>query len=606
MITKLVINKASYNKEEGVKLEGNDLLKLNVFYGANGSGKTTLVNVIKEQDRRHVVDNKVITWKDKEQEIFLYFDEEFITEHFKVHRDQMNGITPGLIDKTSDIYLGAKKMLKEINKIKVDTQNMVYPDLGTNHNYSKSIQDVLFDKNASSDIIKYYKLQGGKLYDFFQFEYSLYLKETEAKLEDIQKYNDNYLTTDVAKDNPLFVELIKYNKKIIAIYPKLFFKTIPCYILHFFLVEKPLVREDQTALLKCNDIFSSNFDIKLLYSILNEYTQKRLDEIKLLENIEKSKMLQDVKIVADNINTQLRYYNYNDVSIEVVNAKNSKNHGIIPTFKLKRENVKDANVWNTLSEAEKHFVAFLYFYQLCLGYDNYDDAVAAKKKVIVFDDPVTSMDSNTLFIVSQMLCDLFRKDNDNVNKFYHNQISQGFILTHNSYFFKEFELRRKIKCTPNINVSMIYRDIDTGYSQIKPQYEYKDDYTLMWENLKEINDKRKNYNKSMNVIIGNLCRRIIESYGRFMGFVDITDNGLSSLLRNIKNEGVVLSPHEEVLFNSFIAMINTESHSSSTTEDAYYQTVSDLNTSQIFDIFKKLFKKLEGINFSHYDHKMGC
>lgn len=602
MITKLVItDKASYD-HQGIKFDNatNDLGRLNIIYGANGSGKSTLVSEIyRHSQNQGQLDRNVIIWKDKDKEELLIFDEKFIQNHFIDHRNQLDGITYGLIDQNSQEWHDIENNLREITQLKHNSEGMLLGSC-SNTNYSKYTQQVLFDESASMEILDYYKSKGKmSLYDFFKFEYDLFIKKEEAHKEDIDKYLNNYLSSNADNANPFFVKLVNYNKKIISVSPKLFYVTIPCFILHYFLIEQHPIPNENTKLSDCRNFFTDNFDENKFNSILDEYTKKRIDNIELLEIVETRKKIRDVSEVVEKINTQLRYYNYTSFYIEAFTSEKD----IIPHFKLKRKGVKDTNVFDSLSEAEKHFIAFLYFYHWCLGYKrSFENIIKNKKKVIIFDDPVTSMDSNTLFVVSQMLCDLFRRADNDKNLFSNDHISQGFVLTHNSYFFKEFDYRRKNKCVSDQKIFRLYRELkgDKYVSQLESRYTYKDDYTLMWNNLKAIKSQG-NQDKSMNVIIGNLCRRILESYGKFIGYINDDDNSLSTLLPNLKAEGVTISPHEEILFNAFIAMINTDSHYFSSSEDTYYQAVSDISTSQIFDVFEQIFKK---IGPKHYELRM--
>lgn len=54
-----------------------------------------------------------------------------------------------------------------------------------------------------------------------------------------------------------------------------------------------------------------------------------------------------------------------------------------------------------LSEGEKNFIAFLYFQQLVFGRESADGDT--REKIVVIDDPVSSMDSSALFIVSAQI-----------------------------------------------------------------------------------------------------------------------------------------------------------------------------------------------------------
>lgn len=107
-------------------------------------------------------------------------------------------------------------------------------------------------------------------------------------------------------------------------------------------------------------------------------------------------------------------------------------------------------IFDSLSEGEKNFIAFLYFFQLCIGTDDLQRN-GSKKKIIVIDDPVSSLDSQALFIVSTLIHSLIQRkadDNKPIRMLLKNEnIAQVFILTHNIYFYKEVTFDRRPICT---------------------------------------------------------------------------------------------------------------------------------------------------------------
>ncbi len=68
-------------------------------------------------------------------------------------------------------------------------------------------------------------------------------------------------------------------------------------------------------------------------------------------------------------------------------------------YEVRRHSGDDAKP--TLSEGEKSFITFLYFYHLIEG--SFTTSGAARDKVVVFDDPVSSLDSDILFIVCSLI-----------------------------------------------------------------------------------------------------------------------------------------------------------------------------------------------------------
>ena len=65
----------------------------------------------------------------------------------------------------------------------------------------------------------------------------------------------------------------------------------------------------------------------------------------------------------------------------------------------------DGSIATNLSEGERNFLAFLYFHQQVLGFNNEDDEIT--QKIVVIDDPVSSMDSSALFVVSSLIRQMF-------------------------------------------------------------------------------------------------------------------------------------------------------------------------------------------------------
>ena len=66
----------------------------------------------------------------------------------------------------------------------------------------------------------------------------------------------------------------------------------------------------------------------------------------------------------------------------------------------------DKTIAKGLSEGERNFIAFLYFYHKVWGRESAE--AEFKDRIVVIDDPVSSMDSNSLFIVSSLIRRLIR------------------------------------------------------------------------------------------------------------------------------------------------------------------------------------------------------
>lgn len=271
------------------------------------------------------------------------------------------------------------------------------------------------------------------------------------------------------------------------------------------------------------------------------------------------------------INDILKKFNFTNFSLK----ENDDNL----TYSIIRPNGEDAT--KTLSEGEFSFISFLYFYNLVFGSRN--KCGLQEEHVLIIDDPITSMDSNVLFIISTLirnLIDLCIEEKRN--------IKQIFILSHNVYFFKEVaysygtsgkeKVREKYKYFAIRKINGVSQIEDYGYNNpIKSSYE------LLWDNL-----KRKDYKDGSNL---NTMRRILEQYFHTIG------NGSP----NNNNKGLIDSFDEKdrLIVKSLLSYINDGSHS---IMDGLYTSTDESSNQTAFKIFKQIFQELGHIN--HYKMMM--
>lgn len=292
---------------------------------------------------------------------------------------------------------------------------------------------------------------------------------------------------------------------------------------------------------------------------------------------------------VDNINLILKNSGFESFEIKEKELVNN-----ISQYYLKRPNDNSEEpIFKTLSEGEKSFISFLYFYQLCIGTDDIQNN-STKKKIIVIDDPVSSLDSQALFVISSLIHQLIlRKGNDNrPNKmlFKDKNISQVYVLTHNLYFYKEVSFDRRPMCTDfwHYKISKI-----NNKTSVSGQYKKSitDDYALLWETIKELKGNLPQ-DTNLNVLIANSMRRIIESYVHFIG---IGNDSWSSILDDDRQNP------EYYLKYAFVASINDESHKVTALDGVYYQKVSSEQPQLLFDVFENIFSN---IGREHYEMMM--
>lgn len=272
----------------------------------------------------------------------------------------------------------------------------------------------------------------------------------------------------------------------------------------------------------------------------------------------------------------------------------------IPTYYLMRNGSTSSSVYKSLSEGEKTFITFLYFHQLCLGTDDIEHG-ASKKKIIVIDDPVSSLDSKVMFVITTLIHQLarykFKEGNPKSEKqeFLNPNIEQLFIFTHNFYFYKEVSFDRR---PINTNRNHFIIEKINSISQVSctgDKTTLKNDYSMMWDNLKKAKEAT-GADKIQNVMLANTMRRVIDTYLDFVGMkktgTTITWSSLDAF-----DEGTP----EYIVLSAFISLINDESHGVSALDDMYYDSIVKQDPNVIFNAFKALFKE---IGRTHYEYMM--
>ena len=123
---------------------------------------------------------------------------------------------------------------------------------------------------------------------------------------------------------------------------------------------------------------------------------------------EVQKEIINIDEAIDNINTELKFLGADGFRIE----KEGDNF-----YKIKRGNKGKAQ-FETLSEGEKTIISFLYFLELCKGKEEKNEV--STEKIVVIDDPISSLSHIYVFNVAQLI----------KKTFFNNNYKQIFILTH--------------------------------------------------------------------------------------------------------------------------------------------------------------------------------
>ena len=282
---------------------------------------------------------------------------------------------------------------------------------------------------------------------------------------------------------------------------------------------------------------------------------------------EKEKNITSVQPTIDEINRSLRSYGFTNFSIQP--AAGHDNY-----YCIKRDDGTDAT--NTLSEGEETFLMFLYFMQRVKG--STEQNSVSVKKIIVLDDPVSSLDSTILYIVSAMVKDLAKAICSGEGN-----VTQLFVLTHNVYFHKEASYEICSKSNNNVNYWIVRKN--NGIATIKSygkENPISTTYELLWKELKEGPE-------ASLVTIQNVMRRIIESY--------------FSMLGKKRNDYLVNqfeSTEDKIIAKSLLYWLNDGSHK--VMDDFFIDPYTDARQ-KYMDVFRRIFE--ESGHLAHYNMMMG-
>jgi len=269
---------------------------------------------------------------------------------------------------------------------------------------------------------------------------------------------------------------------------------------------------------------------------------------------------------ADNINLILKRCGFSRFTISP-----SDQEGF---YKLLREDGSEAT--NTLSEGERTFVTFLYFYHWMKS--KHDDLGLQSGLVVAIDDPVSSLDSDVLFIVSTLIRDCLRLIDDGKGR-----IRQLLFFTHNVYFHKEVTLPKgDVRKIFKKATFWIIRKTDS-HSRIVSFKEnpIKTSYELLWSEVKRPKQERS------NIALQNSMRRILENYAALFAGTKI-----ENIWENFEGD-------ERALCRSLISWLNDGSHSSG---DALNIAMDDAVIETSLKVFREIFVSLGHQN--HFDHMM--
>lgn len=237
-------------------------------------------------------------------------------------------------------------------------------------------------------------------------------------------------------------------------------------------------------------------------------------------------------------------------------------------YQIQREDGSLAE--DTLSEGETTFITFLYFYQLIKG--GLTEESASNDRVIVVDDPISSLDSTILFIVSTLIKEIINQIKNDEGR-----AKQIIVLTHNVYFYKEVSF---IDCREQGNGQTWHWILRKNQNVSSIQcYEMKNpisnSYELLWNELREDNISF--------VTVQNTMRKILENYFKILG--------------RKKDDDIINcfeTAEDKLICKSLLSWVNDGSHC---LPDDLFVERPENQVDKYKVIFKKIFE-----NMGHVEH----
>ncbi len=298
-----------------------------------------------------------------------------------------------------------------------------------------------------------------------------------------------------------------------------------------------------------------------LVGLREQYRTLKAETDKLTSNVT------SVQPTVDEINKLLSFFGF--TNFEIVPSKNIANN-----YQIQRTNGELAE--STLSEGEVTFITFLYFMQLAKG--AFNEGSITDDRIIVIDDPISSLDSNVLFIVSTLIKDMIKKAKEGTS-----HIKQLILLTHNVYFHKEVSfIDGNTSSCDKTSYWILRKNQDGGKIQaFGAKNPIKNSYELLWSEI-------KNSEHNSGITIQNAMRRIIENYFKLLGRLSYED-----IIKRFPTQ------EQREICRSLISWINDGSHS--IPDDLYIENQS-ATIETYLDVFKDIFKYSEHIE--HYNMMM--
>lgn len=470
-----------------------------------------LAQILKTEFELLSIDHTILKW---------------IEEGKKIH--EKDGIIECQFCKSK---FNATDRIREINNIitnetkkKQDELNAFVSTLvNMENNISRSVIDaeVLISNKEYNDIYGEFKQ--------IKKDLSTYLANLTATIKDKIKN----MNTSIVKDSIIIQECIKeYNTATDNLNA----------------IKATLIATIKTAISRINDIAKYNVAKSILEDVEIETLIKKIDDntrlkeegnqkleniISQIKNLEMQQS--DVSDIAILINTALQHTNIN-INL-VVDNENYR-------LELRSDSKIKLNVEN-ISEGEKGFIAFLYWYFRLFKKIGVDVKEELNKeiKVIIVDDPICSLDNkNNTYLIS-LLDNLIKHD-----------VFQVFIAFHEWRDFTNLIYGKKNdKNNPKHKFINVQKKL--GVSRLESTKSNTTFYKRMYKEIYFLSEKDILDEEDV-LRAPNYMRRCLETYLRFnYGIETATSNSETRIIEKLE-----VSNHQKAAFSTLLKVCNIFSH----------------------------------------------
>jgi wobble nucleotide-excising tRNase len=266
----------------------------------------------------------------------------------------------------------------------------------------------------------------------------------------------------------------------------------------------------------------------------------------------------NVDTAVNRINTRLESFGLEGFKIQKIDTMQEQNAHF---YKIAHNEQEAAdNTFKKLSEGEKTLISFLYFVEMCLGVDDADKDGHAGNRIIVIDDPISSLSFNLVFDVATLIKDLFLKPDT--------EYQQVLILTHHLYFLHELKKGSGVNGN-DIRYLRVTKYKHTRIADLDSD-EIQNNYECYWQVIKDVKE-----GKLSSIMLPNAMRNILEHYFSFVR----KKKKLSEVLKEMAES------NNDPTIKAFNRYVNRASHS-----DAVNLTdTQEIDSMKFIQYFKTVF-----------------